>query len=223
MEFLMKLIIPKSLKNKENLLKQVSDMAEVFYAKNDSAHDFSHACRVTRLALKLGQQEVGNLELLFLGGILHDTGRYEQVLTGVCHAKFGAEIAKSILTKLGYPAGVIENVQEMIRTHRFRVNNIPKTLEAKILFDADKLDAIGAIGIARAYAVAGRRNQRLHATGTDINLDEDSKNYSPESEYNLKLKKIKDRLLTSAGLEEAKVRDRFMKSFFAELRREVKD
>lgn len=217
----MKLIIPESLKNKESLIRQVSEMAEVYYAKNDSAHDFSHACRVTRLAIKLGEKEVGNLELLILGGILHDTGRYEQVLSGVCHAKYGAEIAKTILTKLDYQVGVIEKVQEMIRTHRFRVKNPPKTLEAKILFDADKLDAIGAIGIARAYAVAGRRNQQLHTTGTDITHDEDSENYSPVSEYNLKLKKIKDRLLTSAGLEEAEVRDRFMNLFFEELMREV--
>lgn len=216
----MDLMLPEKLRGSEELIRGIMVIAEKYYRENDSAHDFDHALRVTRLALHLGEEEGGDLEVLALAGILHDTARREQQLTGVCHAARGAEIAKEILNEVGYDKAKRKQIEAMIRTHRFRKGDQPETLEAKILFDADKLDAIGAIGIGRAYAISGLHGQRLYSVA-DVLPDEDSKEYSPVAEFEFKLRKIVERMLTESGRKLAVRRHEFMVSFFAELRDEV--
>lgn len=204
-----------------HLIDKVLGIAAEYYAENEAAHDFDHALRVTKLALHLGQVEKADLELLVLAGILHDTARHEQELTGICHAKRGAEIAGDILEGLGYNHERTKIIQEMIRTHRFRDNAIPSTLEAKILYDADKLDAIGAIGIGRAYSLGGFRGQKLYTAESDPAQNDKTRNYSPVREYHFKLRKIVDKMLTPSGKKLAVHRHEFMEKFFLELEAEV--
>lgn len=213
--------LPQQLELKAPLIREVMEVAEKYYADNDAAHDFDHALRVTRLAFRIGENEGADLEVLALAGILHDTARREQELTGVCHAKRGAEIADAILSEMNYEPGKKHHIIDMIRTHRFRDELKPETREAKILYDADKLDAIGAIGIGRAYAMGGFRGQRMYSAPCDERPDEDSRDYSPAEEYRFKLCKIVDKMLTVTGRQIAKKRHEFMVHFFEELEKEV--
>jgi uncharacterized protein len=107
------------------------------------------------------------------------------------------------------------NIVHCIRSHRFRGNHTPRTLEAKVLFDADKLDAIGAVGVARAFLFAGEVGACLHNSDMII---EDSKPYSIDDtgfrEYKIKLCKIRDRILTAEGRKIADERHAFMQDFF---------
>ena len=109
-----------------------------------------------------------------------------------------------------------------IECHRFRKNKPPISIEAKILFDADKLDSIGAIGIGRAFSFAGGVGARLHIKDIDITK---TKEYSVDDcayrEFLVKLIKLKDRMLTKEGKRIAKERHNFMVEFFDRLNKEV--
>jgi len=165
-----------------------------------------------------------NNEVLALASILHDIGRGEQDKNKgkVCHAEIGAKRAKEILLDNKIDEKTIDDVIHCIETHRYRGNKKPKTIEAKILFDADKLDSIGAIGIGRAFLFAGEIGAKVH-NKKDIDILE-TKSYTEEDtayrEYMVKLKFIKKKMMTKTGKKIAKKRDKFMKKFFKQLERE---
>lgn len=109
-----------------------------------------------------------------------------------------------------------------IACHRFRDNNIPQTKEAKILFDADKLDSIGAVGIGRAFLFAGEIGARLHNKGVDLSKTQPyTKEDTAYREFVVKLKKVKARLLTKSGKALAQGRHNYMVDFFKRLNQEV--
>ena len=116
-----------------------------------------------------------------------------------------------------------ENIIHCIAAHRFRRGEAPRTLEARVLFDADKLDAIGAVGVARAYLFAGEVGARLHNPDVDV---ENTRPYTSEDtgyrEFKVKLSKIKDGMLTREGGRMAAARHAFMTAFFERLQAEHK-
>ena len=162
------------------------------------------------------------LTVLSAAALLHDIGRAKetQVRGLVCHATVGAEMARTILHDCAFPDALIDEVVHCIATHRYRGENIPKTLEAKILFDADKLDSIGAVGIGRAFLFAGEVGARLHNRTT-----EGTEAYSIEDtayrEFKVKMCLIKDRMLTPLGQHLALERHSFMELFFKRLDLEI--
>jgi uncharacterized protein len=182
-----------------------------------ASHDWEHIQRVHTLCMHIGQAEGADLEVLEIAAYLHDIARAEQDASKgrICHARRGAELAREILTEYPIPKEKKENIVHCIRAHRFRENHEPETLEAKILFDADKLDSIGSVGIARAFLFAGEVGARLHNGDVDI---EKTESYSREDtgyrEYKIKLSKIKDCMLTEEGKRLAQGRHEFMESFF---------
>jgi uncharacterized protein len=119
------------------------------------------------------------------------------------------------VAKLALSEGQKKNILHCIRSHRFRGDRQPRTPEARVLFDADKLDAIGAVGVARAFLFAGEVGARLHNGETRI---EDTRPYSIDDtgyrEFKVKLCKIKDRMQTKEGLKLADERHAFMAEFF---------
>ena len=125
--------------------------ARQHYTAADTAHDFEHVLRVWRLVQRIGPAEGADMIVLQAATLLHDVARADELRTGVCHAAEGARRAQAILA--GHPPAQVEAVAHAIAAHRFRGDVAPATLEARVLYDADKLDAMGAIGIARAYAV----------------------------------------------------------------------
>ena len=204
------------------------ETARSYYRDNDSAHGFDHVLRVLRLAERIGTHEDADPEIVRAAVLLHDIGRAEEERTGQCHAEIGAQRAREILR--GNPVDEIEAVAQAIRDHRFRDGREPHTLEGKVLHDADKLDAIGAVGIARAYAVAGANGQHLWAEVAEsyvqrpletARADLHSEEHTPIHEYHFKLSKLRERMYTDLGRQMAVDRHSFMEAFFQRLGCEV--
>jgi len=125
-----------------------------------SAHDMDHVMRVYNTALSIAKHEKKvDLDILKMATLLHDIARVKEDddKTGnTCHAEESAKMCAPILKKIGYSDGKIEKVRHCISAHRYKTNNKPETIEARILFDADKLDSLGAIVILRAGMWMGR-------------------------------------------------------------------
>lgn len=187
-------------------------------------HGPDHTERVHNLALHIGHLMNARLDILSAAALLHDIGRLQETRSQgkICHAAKGAEMAGEIMTELGLPADMQKEVLHCIESHRYRNKKVPKTLEAKILFDADKLDSIGAIGIGRAFLFAGQVGARLHNRGVDVAK---TRSYSTEDtayrEFLVKLCKIKDKMLTPEGKRLAAERHEFMEIFFKRLDKEI--
>jgi len=203
--------------------------ARSYYSGEDAAHNFEHVLRVLRLAERIGEAEGADMEVLRAAVLLHDVARVAEDEGGPCHAETGAKRAREILA--GYPADKVEAVAHAIATHRFRNSAVPQTVEARVLYDADKLDAIGAIGVARAYAIAGRHAQRLWAqvphtyarrSIEQARGDITDAEHTPVHEYIFKLSQLKDSLFTTTARVIAIGRHDYMAQFFARLEQEVK-
>jgi len=190
-----------------------TEQAAALY-KNDSAHDFDHVLRVLANAQHIGATEGANMDILRTAVLLHDISRADQYRTGKDHAAEGARRAREILEEAGQSKEFIEAVCHAIAAHRFRVNNPPKTLEAKILYDADKLDSIGAVGIARAFAFGGFKNRPLWR-------EDDDGEHTTLQEFRVKLVKVKDTLFTHTAQQIAQGRHQHMVSFFEQMAAEV--
>ncbi len=130
--------------------------ARLLYERSGSGHDFDHVLRVLALAERIGRAEGADLAVVRTAALLHDVGESQGRRD---HHLRGAAIAREILA--GSPPEFIEAVAHAIEAHRFRAEPTPRTLEAKVVSDADKLDALGAIGIARVFAHAGARGTAL--------------------------------------------------------------
>lgn len=201
------------------------DEARKWYGQDDSAHDFDHVLRVHALALRIAAAEGANTEIVSAAALLHDVARAEADRLGVCHAELGARRAREILREC--PPDKVDAIAAAIASHRFRQATEPPTLEAKVLYDADKLDAIGAVGIARAYAIAGKWNQRLwspraEAAHLDAGAgDLHNADHTPVREFQVKLSKLRDSLYTETARAIADSRHRYMADFFARLEKEV--
>jgi uncharacterized protein len=195
----------------------VKAFAEACFDDASGSHDWEHTLRVLRLCETMGRAENADMDVLRTAAYLHDIGRVFQDSSNgeVCHAEKGAQMAGPLVEKLPLTDAQKQNVIHCIRSHRFRNHHQPATIEAKILFDADKLDAIGAVGVARAFLFAGEVGARLH--NPDIEA-EDAMPYSENDtgyrEFKVKLCKIKDRMLTAEGRKLARERHAFMERFF---------
>jgi len=199
------------------------EQARPFYDGANAAHGFDHVLRVLALAVRIAEAEGADLEIVRAATLLHDVARAETAGTGQCHAQASARRAREILS--GCPPERVEAVAHAIAAHRFRRGPAPATLEAKVLFDADKLDAIGAVGIARAYAIGGRRNSRLWADVPPDYTEGDlpsARAHTAVHEFVYKLSKLKDRMHTESGRAIAKERHAYMVAFFQRLGQEVR-
>ncbi len=131
-------------------------------------------------------------------------------------------MAAQILKKHGVDHDTIARISHCIAAHRYRGRHRPESLEAKILFDADKLDSIGAVGIGRAFLFAGEVGARLHDPSVDV---EKTKPYTRDDtayrEFLVKLNRVKDRMFTREGKRIARERHRFMAAFFDRLNKET--
>lgn len=189
-----------------------------------SSHDWEHTLRVYRLCCDIGPREGADMIVLQVAALLHDIGRSHQDDShgAVCHAERGAAMAADLVAALPLAQDQKANVVHCVRAHRFRAAPDPATIEARVLFDADKLDAIGALGIARAYQFAGEVGARLHNPRHDVrNTRAYSRDDTGYREYQVKLRHIKGRMLTEAGRRVAEGRHRFMARFFDRLLDEI--
>ncbi len=206
------------------LTAELRTISARYCLQEGGSHGPDHSERVYRTALHVGKQMGARLDILAAAAILHDIGRKEETASRgtVCHAERGAELAQDILRRLGFSGPDREAICHCIRAHRFRGLTRPQTLEAKILFDADKLDSIGAIGIGRAFLFAGQIGACLHNPEMD---PAETASYSNQDtayrEFQVKMSRVRDQMLTPVGRELARRRHRFMEIFFDELNREI--
>lgn len=191
----------------------------------DSAHDKEHVYRVLNNALVIAQDVPGvDYDVLIAASLLHDVARPEQIKDpGVCHAAVGSEKAYRFLRDNGFEEKFSNHVRSCIRTHRFRKNDQPESMEAKILFDADKLDVAGAIGVARTLVYKGTVSDPLYTRKPDGSICDGSEGQVSSffREYKFKLEKLYDRFYTEKGRELAVQRRSAAQSFYENLYREV--
>lgn len=196
---------------------QIRRIAQGFFKQARGSHDWEHTMRVHKLCMRIGPIEGADMLVLEAAAYLHDIGRADQdaVNGSLCHALKGAEKAGVILSPIPIDEDRKANIIHCVRAHRFRDDYPPATTEARVLFDADKLDAIGAVGVARAYLFAGELGACLHNPGMPPRK---ARSYSRDDtghrEFVVKLSKIKDRILTAEGRRVAEARHAFMTSFF---------
>lgn len=196
----------------------------------DCAHDGEHVRRVLYLALEIAETEpAADRDVLIAACLLHDIGRAEQFRDpGLCHARVGAEKAYRFLRGHGFPEDFSAHVRDCVRTHRFRSNDPPGSIEAKILFDADKLDVTGAIGMARTLFYAAQVGQPLYSllpdgTVSDGGVEEPPGVHSVLREYKVKLEGLYDRFLTARGAELARRRQAAAVSIYENLLAEARE
>jgi len=121
------------------------------------SHGFDHTARVVRLCEAIGAHEGADMAILIPAALFHDIARPLEEETGVPHEEAGAQMAETYLRSIHYPENRIPGIIHAIRAHRYRASTAPGTLEARVLSDADNLDAMGAVGIARTLLQAGER------------------------------------------------------------------
>lgn len=197
----------------------------------DAAHDYDHLVRVMALAETIQTHEGGDLPTIWAAIAFHDVGQECERQCGGDHALIGADMAANLLTGTRFPQETIPAVQQAIRDHRMTAKNIPQSLEGRILYDADKIDCLGAIGIGRLYLITGRRNQKVYSPmPTDIVEPVDPQvvrtlrnrpDYSPSIEFQLLFSDLPDRMTTPTGKMLAQEHYTYMKEFFTRLRKEV--
>jgi uncharacterized protein len=198
-------------------LERVEAFARRCFESASGSHGWDHTLRVVQLCKVIGPAENADMAVLKAAAYLHDIGRSRQDASdgAICHAEKGAQMAEPFVDSLPLSGEQLKNIIHCIRSHRYRNDHKPATIEARVLFDADKLDAIGAIGVARAFLFAGELGARLHNPDLDV---EKAEPYSIDDtgyrEFKVKLSKIKARMLTETGRKWARNRHAFMKQFF---------
>lgn len=191
----------------------------------DSAHDREHIYRVLYTALDIAQYEKNvDYDILITACLLHDIGRHEQFVNPkLCHAEVGSKKAYDFLLSHGWSEVRAAHVRDCIYTHRFRSENPPMTIEAKILFDSDKIDATGAIGIARTLVYKGIVSEPLYTLNSDGTVNDGSNTLEPSffREYQYKLKNVYDRFFTKRGEEIGLQRRKAANDFYSAMLSEV--
>ena len=190
------------------------------------AHDFQHISRVYKNAELISKQEESvDLDIVLAAALLHDLVVYPKGSSKTINsADDSAEIAKKILLEhKNYPREKIEKVADAIRTHSYSKKLVPQTLEGKILQDADRLDAIGAIGIARTFSVGGSENRSLY-NPTDAFCE--TERQLDDTQWTLdhikkKLMILKNSMHTKTAKKIAEERTEFMELFLNQLRNEI--
>jgi uncharacterized protein len=204
------------------------EAAREWYNPYDPVHGFDHVLRVMQLAEELGRELNADLEILSAAALLHDASGADPAEGEgrSTHEQNSASFAEGILQDLGWDQGRIDRVQHCIRAHRYRGSEAPETIEAKILFDADKLDVVGAFGVARTIGYAVQAQQPIFAEPSAKFLQSSEKEadepHSSYHEYLFKLRMVIDRLHTVQAKERAEKRFRLMKNFFEQLASEAR-
>lgn len=191
----------------------------------DSAHDKEHIYRVLYNALEIAKTENNvNYDILIAACLLHDVGRKEQFENpALCHAIVGSEKAYRFLLAHGFEMSYAEQVKQCIKTHRYRKNNLPQSIEAKILFDADKLDVAGAIGIARTLLYKGSISEPLYSVMSNGAVSTGENDIAPSffQEYKYKLENLYSNFYTEKATTIAKERQYIAREFYNSLYQEV--
>ncbi|MDY2744505.1 HD domain-containing protein [Methanosphaera sp.] len=203
--------------------RELMDDVEEIFENDYGGHDFFHTLRVMRIAKYIAKIEGANTEIVELASLLHDVDDYK--ITG--RNMDSVENACKLMNKYNIDKQVQLQVTDIIKTVSFKANDteIPSSLEGKVVQDADRLDALGAIGIARAFAYGGSRGNMIYNPNSKPNLNMNSDEYVKNKTTTInhfyeKLLLLKDMMNTETGYNIAIKRDQFMRDFLEEFYRE---
>ena len=209
------------------------EQARSWYIQSDPIHDFAHVLRVYRMAERLALAEGADPEIVRAAALLHDAlgatpgsaqgGSAEERAS---HHQSSAEFAAHVLADEGWSMDRIAAVQHCIRAHRYRSSGeTPLTLEAQVLFDADKLDVLGAVGAARTIGYAVLDGQPFYSEPSEQFLHSgikvDGEPHSSYHEFLFKLRKVKDRLYTPTARAFAEKRHQYLADFYQQMQEEI--
>lgn len=223
----------------DKILEKIKEIVEKEENCTDAGHNMDHTLRVYNMCIELAKSyPKADLEIIKYAALLHDIGGQKEIQDKsgkTDHALVGAEMAGPILREFRVSENRIKHIQDCIISHRYKTENQPKTIEAKILFDADKLDAIGAIGIARAFVWVGNNKAKIYYKPESLeqyikeNLNgkingriQDKSKHSFQIEFETKIKFIVDKLYTEKAKELGKERTKFFKDFLDRLEKETR-
>ena len=187
-------------------IENILNFAETFFRQSGS-HGLDHTLRVTRLCIEIGKAEGADMQVLIPAALFHDIARPQEKKTGIPHEREGARIAEEYLRSNGCDESRIRAIAHAIRSHRYSRGTKPETLEAKVLSDADKLDAMGAVGIARTFMQAGEHGDGIE--GAIAHIHE-------------KLLNLRDLMNTKTAAKMAEERHALLQRFTDSLEDEIK-
>ena len=206
-----------------NQLEYLRKYVRKFYDKNDPAHDFAHIMRVYKNAENICKNEKANRKLVLVSVLLHDIVKKKQSDKYLkSSAELSADKAEIILKKLNFSDNHISIILEAIRSHSFTKHKISKSIEGKILQDADRLDALGAIGIARVFSVSGEKNRQFYEPNDPFSKKRtlNDKKWALDHFFN-KLLILQSLMNTKTGKDEAKKRTKILKNYLSNLKKEI--
>jgi len=205
----------------ESVFQEIRDRSLEFFRL--SHHDKSHVERVYNLALRIAKEEGADLDVVKAAVLLHDIARaMEDEGTIADHATESAKMAKRILEEVNFPREKTADVIHCIEAHRFKKGVEAESLEAKILQDADRLDIIGAIGIARVFMRGGWSNQPMHDPEVPPKEKYDGRSQTPINHIYEKILKVKDTVNTKTARRITEERHRFVEQFIDRFLKEWK-
>jgi uncharacterized protein len=209
----------------QQLLQNIEQAVKSLFEQQEGSHDWQHIDRVRRTALLLQKQEGGDAIIIELAALLHDISDHKY---NGGDFEAGPQVARAILAQHQCPAPIIEQVCNVVAIVSFKgalVADQQTSLEGKIVRDADRLDAIGAIGIARAFAYGGSKNRALYIPEVAPTLHQSKEAYFQDQGHTLnhfyeKLLLLKDRMETKTACQIAEQRHQYMLDFIEQFKAE---
>ncbi len=204
-----------------DLIRRVEDRVRSHFDGEGTGHDWHHIDRVRNVALTLAKQEGADLEIVELVALLHDIADHKFHNNDLSE---GPRQARAIVLEFGGSESIAEKVAKLVGEISFKGAGVPtpvSCVEAACVQDADRMDAIGAIGVARAFAYGGSKNRPIYTPGTKPTMHTDFKSYATDEGHTInhfyeKLLLLKDRMNTESGRKMAEDRHRFMEGFLAQ-------
>jgi uncharacterized protein len=205
----------------DSIFEEMKSRSEEFFKL--SHHGKSHVERVYNLAVRIAEEENADLDVVKAAAMLHDIARAMEDQGKIeDHATEGAKMARKVLEEVNFPKEKIDKVVHCIEAHRFKKGMEAESLEAKILQDADRLDVIGAVGLARVFTRGGWGNMPIYDPSTPPKEKYDGKSLSSVNHIYEKILKVKDTINTNTAKEIAEERHKFVEQFLERLLKEWK-
>ena len=200
-------------------LESLKKIAKKKLENNDPAHDFEHIMRVYRNAERICKTESGNKKLVLSAVLLHDIIKNKNQKNS---SEKSAKLAEKILKENHFSPDEIMIISDAIKEHSFSKGRIPSTPEGKILQDADRLDAIGAIGLARVFSFSGSNNRPFYDPKDPFSKNRNlNDNKWALDHFFEKLLKLEVKMNTKTGKLLAKKRTKILKNFLKEMKNEI--
>jgi uncharacterized protein len=211
----------------QEIIKKTEQYVKNKLSGDYSGHDWWHTYRVWKMAARIAKKEKADLFVVELASLLHDL--YDYKISGVSE-KMGQKLLRNWLLKLKIKKSIVETVSEIIKDVSFKgakVKSAMKTKEGKIVQDADRLDAIGAVGIARVFAYGGHKKREIYNSKIKPQMHKNFKQYKNSKNTSInhfyeKLLLLKKLMNTKTAKKIAKERHAFMEKFLKEFFKETK-